>query len=170
MRVNELMIIDVKRCDPADSLNRAAQLMWEVDCGSIPVVDDGSRLVGMLTDRDICMAAYTQGLPLSRMGVRSAMADTVHACGPKDSLETALSIMGAQRVRRLPVVDERGALVGIVSLNDIALAIQRQPRAQDRRALSDALAEALASICAPRPQAPAWSQSEPVDELVGVGS
>ena len=64
MKVGDLMTKDVKACSQHDSLNRAAQLMWENDCGSVPVVDSDSKVVGMLTDRDICMAAYTKGIAL----------------------------------------------------------------------------------------------------------
>src|SRR5260370_37373881 len=61
MKVAELMVGEVTACSPDDALNRAAQIMWENDCGSVPVVDRAARLIAMLTDRDICMAAYTRG-------------------------------------------------------------------------------------------------------------
>ena len=72
-RVREVMTKDVLTCSVSDRLNRAAQLMWESDCGCIPIVEEHGMLVGMLTDRDICMAAYTSGKPLSEISVTSAM-------------------------------------------------------------------------------------------------
>jgi Mg/Co/Ni transporter MgtE len=67
--VRDLMTTAVRSCTTGDNLQRAAQIMWESDCGVVPVVDRDGRLVGMITDRDICMAAYTQGKPLSHIGV-----------------------------------------------------------------------------------------------------
>ena len=73
MKVQEAMTRNVAACGVRDMLNRAAQLMWECDCGSVPVVDEAGNVCGMITDRDICMAAYTQGLPLDQILVRSTM-------------------------------------------------------------------------------------------------
>ena len=71
MKVEQIMNREVKTCRPQDSLNRAAQIMWDEPCGAVPVVDDQHRPVGFLTDRDICMAAYTQGKPLEQLRVES---------------------------------------------------------------------------------------------------
>ena len=110
----------VRACSPDDPLHRAAQLMWDGDCGAVPVVDEAGRLCGIITDRDICMAAYTQGLPLSSIHVADVMSRHVHSCSPEDTLERAIGIMAEAEVRRLPVVGEKGSLRGIVSLADIA--------------------------------------------------
>ena len=69
MKVEQVMNRNVKTCRSSDSLDRAAQLMWENDCGCVPIVDDEGRGVGMVTDRDVCMAAYTQGGPLTHLRV-----------------------------------------------------------------------------------------------------
>lgn len=70
MKVQDIMTADVETCRLDDTLDRPAAIMWERDCGVVPVVDDESRIVGMLTDRDICMAAYTQGRPLPEIRCR----------------------------------------------------------------------------------------------------
>jgi CBS domain-containing protein len=119
-RVRDAMTRSVVTCRADDRLNRAAQLMWEADCGAVPIVDDDGRLIGMLTDRDICMAAYTRGLPLAELSVTSAMSTALHSCKPGDSLRSLMDAMAKHQVRRVPVVDEAGQLVGIVSLADIA--------------------------------------------------
>jgi CBS domain-containing protein len=119
-RVHDAMTRNVVTCRPGDTLNRAAQLMWEADCGAVPIVDDDGKLVGMLTDRDICMAAYTRGLPLGELSVSSAMSTQLHSCRPNDSLRSLLDTMTKHQVRRVPVVEEGGRLVGIVSLADVA--------------------------------------------------
>ena len=121
-RVEHLMTKEVRACRPSDSLNQAAQILWENDIGTLPVVaDDGSnRLVGILTDRDICMAAYTQGGSLSNLSVDFAMARSVKACTPMTTLEEAAHEMAEAQVHRLPVVDGSRQLLGILSLSDLA--------------------------------------------------
>lgn len=119
-RVQDAMTRKVVTCRPGDTLNRAAQLMWDADCGAVPIVDDEGRLLGMLTDRDICMAAYTRGLPLSELSVGATMSTQLHSCRPGDSLRSLMDTMTKHQVRRVPVLDEDGKLVGIVSLADVA--------------------------------------------------
>lgn len=119
LSVREIMTETVACCSPDDPLNAAARQMWEHDCGAVPVVEAG-KLVGMITDRDICMAAYTQGRPLTAIAIREVMARHVHSCRATDTLERAASLMADARVRRLPVVDAEHHLLGIVSLADIA--------------------------------------------------
>ncbi len=144
MRVDQIMSRAPKVCAPAESLNRAAQLMWENDFGCVPVVERDSKLVGVLTDRDICMAAYTRGATLHAMQISSAMSREVFACRPDDDLAAAQKLMAARRVRRLPVLDANRKLVGIISLNDIARAAQSDGTAKPQ------VADTLAAICAPR--------------------
>jgi CBS domain-containing protein len=119
LSVGEIMTDAVVFCLPDEPVNAAARQMWEHDCGAVPVVA-GGKLVGIVTDRDVCMAAYTQGRPLSEIVIKDAMARHVHACRPEDTLERAASLMADARVRRLPVVDAEQRLVGIVSVADIA--------------------------------------------------
>jgi CBS domain-containing protein len=116
------MTKDVHVCRPTDSLNRAAQILWENDLGTLAVVaEDGSnRLVGMLTDRDICMAAYTQGRDLRGLLVDSAMSRDVKACTSITTLEEAAQQLAEAQVRRLPVVDGSRQLLGVLSLADLA--------------------------------------------------
>ncbi len=149
MKVRDLMTSDVKHCGIHDSLNRAAQIMWENDCGCVPVIDEQTRVIGILTDRDICMAAYTQGVTLSGTSVASAMAREVQTCEPGETIAAALKKMKANRVRRLPVIDEDERLIGIISLNDVAREGEREREAKlKKRALKDSeIAQALGAIC-----------------------
>jgi CBS domain-containing protein len=107
-------------CAADQTLNAAAQLMWDHDCGAVPVLDEQRRLVGIITDRDICMATYTQGLPPSAIRIGDIMARHVHTCSAGDSLERAAALMAEAQVRRLPVVDAERRLIGLISLADIA--------------------------------------------------
>lgn len=147
MRVERVMTKDVKSCSPADFLNRAAQLMWEHDCGVLPVVDETGKVVGLITDRDICMAAYTQGKRLEEMPVTGSMSREVWNCHPADSVGEAEERMRLNQVRRLPVVEEDGSLVGILSLNDIAREAARQRGNAQKRVTDTEVGETLAAIC-----------------------
>ncbi len=120
MFVEELMTRDVHTCRLDDSLVEAARIMWDHDCGCVPIVDAEGRAVAVITDRDVCMAAYTQGLPLAAMRVASAASRGVVAAHVGQSVEGAEMLMRKHRVRRLPVVDAMGKPVGVVSMNDVA--------------------------------------------------
>jgi CBS domain-containing protein len=149
MRVEEVMSKSVRTCGPDDSLSEAARLMWEADCGCVPVVKDG-RLVGVLTDRDACMGAYTRGRSLHEVRVRESMSRAVRTCRPSDRVEAALETLREAKVRRLPVVDERCQVVGMFSLSDAARAIASLRTLRARREAGEQLAATLAGICEPR--------------------
>jgi CBS domain-containing protein len=121
MKAKTLMCRDAAACHPDDTMADAARIMWEKDCGVVPVVDDGRRVVGIVTDRDICMAALTQGRMLAGMRVRDAMQAPVHCCTESDTRPQIHALMREYQVRRLPVVDRDGRLLGVVSLNDLAM-------------------------------------------------
>jgi CBS domain-containing protein len=119
MKVAEIMTRCVRHCRMTDSLEHVAKLMWDHDVGALPVLDGRGHTVAMITDRDICMAAYTQGKPLREIPVGVAASDGVHFVRPDDSLETAQAIMKTHRVRRVPVVDAGGNLVGVIAVTDV---------------------------------------------------
>ncbi len=120
MRVSELMTDDVYSCSRDDDLAAAAKKMWDHDCGALPVLGAGGRVVAMITDRDICMAAFTQGKPLSAIPVWRAASQSLRSARPDDSVESAEATMRTFQLHRLPVIDGVGKLVGIISLNDLA--------------------------------------------------
>jgi len=105
MNVSKLMTTSVQACSIHDTLQRAAQIMWESDCGCVPVVDDDERVVGMLTDRDVCMAGYTQGKPYAEIPVSSAMAKQVFGVSENDVVDVAETLMRDKQIRRVPVLD-----------------------------------------------------------------
>jgi CBS domain-containing protein len=145
--IHHLLTTRVVSCSPADSLNRVAQLMWENDIGAIPVVEAHSNVVGMLTDRDIAMAAYLRGRPLAEITVESTMSREVHSLGPSDSPKQAAMMMREKQIRRLPIVDKDGVLVGMLSLNDLAKATESGKAGPIESA---EVSETLRKICAPR--------------------
>lgn len=150
MKVLEIMSEHVATCRPDDSDERAAHLMWEADCGALAVVDEEGRALGVVTDRDVCMCAYTTGRPLADLRVRDCMAWSPFVCKPDDSIERALSTMAEARVRRLPVLDRERHVVGLLSLNDVVRAVGDLPEGGVRRALEHAALDAFAHIGAPR--------------------
>lgn len=153
MQVQQLMTRDLAVCRPDDSLEYAARLMWNRDIGAVVVVDVDGKLAGIVTDRDACMAAFTQGLPLADIHVSSAMAHEVWTCHPTASCSDAEAIMRVHQVRRVPVVDASDRPVGIVALNDLARAARSAPSAAIHQREVEAT---LAAISMPRhpPEAP----------------
>lgn len=150
MDVKRLMRHRVPTCKPDDTLNTAARMMWEEGCGSVPVVDVDFRPVGFLTDRDICMAAYTQGRSLRDISVDTAMARKLVCCEEGDELEHAAQLMRDNCLRRLPVVDGRGVVVGLLSLDDIACESQRNLRGAADHNLTGLIGEVYGRICSAR--------------------
>jgi CBS domain-containing protein len=136
---------NVRTCTPADSLQVPAQIMWEQDCGSVPVIADDGKLVGMITDRDICMAAYLRHQPLHECAVADVMSRPAVASRPSDPVEKAETTMREKRIRRLPVIEADGHLVGILSLNDIILASRHGQRSRDLA--PEAVVSTMAAIC-----------------------
>jgi CBS domain-containing protein len=149
MNVSDLMTSAVKSCGTNDNLQRAAQLMWENDCGIVPVVDGDGRAVGMITDRDICMAAYTHGQPLWQLPVSDAMAKQVHAVRETDPLEVVETLMRRVRVRRVPVLDGDGRIKGILSMNDLARHAHGSVGRKANGLSGDSIVQTLAAICEP---------------------
>jgi len=150
MKVEQLMQRSVQTCRADETLERAAQLMWDHDCGSVPIVDEGGHALGMITDRDVCMAAYTQGKPLAALAVSTAMSRTVECCRPADTVSEAARIMQAAQVRRLPVVADGNLVIGILSLNDIAREAVREATKKSPTITARDVAGTLAAVCAPR--------------------
>jgi len=146
MKVEQVMTRDVKLCHAEDSLNDAARLMWDHACGCVPVVDAADRVVGVLTDRDVCMAAYTRGMPLGDMTVSSAMSRQVFACHMGDALDTAEAIMRVHQVRRLPVLGFEDRIVGILSLSDIAREAERHKGQRLKELSPDAIRQTLVAV------------------------
>jgi CBS domain-containing protein len=161
VKVEQLMTRDVEVCTETDTLNRAAELMWEHDCGFIPVISangDGG-IVGVVTDRDIAMAAYTQGKQLWAIPLGTAIARKVIVCHASDDISRAEALMRDNRVRRLPVLDQNEHLVGILSLNDIVREAHREATMGKRAEVTgEGVTETFASICEPRASHVAASQ------------
>jgi CBS domain-containing protein len=118
-KVSEVMTSDVKVVRPDESVQKAAAIMSEQDVGALPVCD-GTRLKGMITDRDIAMRAVARGRGVDTP-VREVMTEEVIWCSEDDDLQDLLTRMGNDQIRRVPVLDASRNLVGIVALGDLAI-------------------------------------------------
>src|SRR5262249_51154031 len=121
MNVQHTMTSDVQSCGLDTNLAAAAQIMWDTDCGVLPVVNGEGQVLGMITDRDICMACATKNQAPSELTVRDAFSRRNYSCKVSDDVHTVMDIMKREQVRRLPVVDEKGVLQGLISMNDLLL-------------------------------------------------
>ena len=125
MYVNEAMTTDLKTCRPYSSLDDNARLMWDGDCGAIPVVTDDNKPMGVITDRDIAMAAMLNHQPLWEINASTVIqGQNLCCCNQLDTIESCLRKMEQSEVRRMLVTDESGCLAGILSMGD-ALAFTR---------------------------------------------
>lgn len=121
MKVKEIMTVNPKACTTTTNVAEAASFMWDYDCGMLPVLAEGGTVVGLITDRDICIGGATKNRNLSHIAVEEIMTGKVYSCAPEDDVRTALETMQRSKVRRLPVVAPDGTLQGILSINDITL-------------------------------------------------
>ncbi len=121
MKVQEIMTSNPKACTLTTTLSEAAGLMWDEDCGVLPVVAEGGKVVGLITDRDICMAAAIKNRKLSNIAVEEVISGEVHSTTSEADVHTALETMREHKIRRLAVVGDDQTLEGILSMNDIVL-------------------------------------------------
>ena len=147
MIVERIMTRDVACCSPNDTLDRAVRLMADYDCGCIPVVEGGA-ITGILTDRDACMAACNENARLSNIRVGDVMSRHVRTCRATDEIASVERQMQVFKVRRIPVVDEQKRVIGMISLDDLALVADR---GQEKLGFPTAaeVAHTLALICKP---------------------
>jgi CBS domain-containing protein len=111
-------------CNPQHTAIEAAELMQREDVGLVPIVaDDGKKLIGVLTDRDITLKVVAEGRDPRSTAVTEVMATDLVTCLPQESVETIMELMATRQVRRIPIVDRDGSLVGIVAQADVATRI-----------------------------------------------
>jgi CBS domain-containing protein len=122
MKVSDIMTADPAFCFAVDSLTKAASIMWQRDCGAVPVLDAGNSVIGMVTDRDICIAAASSDRKASEIMASELCGAGVVSVTPKDQLKKAVKLMRKNQLRRLPVITDDGQLAGIITLADIVSA------------------------------------------------
>jgi len=121
MKVREVMTNQAAFCSPDTSLSQAAELMWKRKCGFLPVMGEGGNVIGVITDRDISIALGTRNRRPSEVLVQDIMSGRLFTCTADDNVTCALTTMRIEGLRRLPVIDREGALVGVLSIDDLVL-------------------------------------------------
>lgn len=146
MRVKDVMKTDVGFCSAEDNLMKTADIMRRLDCGVVPIVDEERRVVGMLTDRDICLAVAARNRKASDVKCKELInGEAVISCAADDKLEDALRKMRKNQIKRLAAVGEGGELVGILSVADVLPAVRRDKK------LKKKVYATLEKISKPRP-------------------
>ena len=147
MKIEDIMTHDVKFCGPDTNLAAAAEILWRNNCGALPVLDSEGKVLGMVTDRDMCIAMGTRNWRASDLAISDLAIKPVFTCRPDDDVHESLKIMRKYQVRRVPVVDEGGKLSGIVCLNDIVLHAEKAEGGRHGGISYDDIVNALKAIC-----------------------
>jgi CBS domain-containing protein len=147
MRVYSVMKREPRTCTPETDLATAGRTMAQVDCGFLPVIDAGRRVVGLITDRDICLGVTLRDELPSAIRVKDVISGEVYSCTADEEITEALNTMREFGVRRLPVVDMAGRIEGILSLDDIVLESRALGSEQFTGPFYSDIARTLKAIC-----------------------
>lgn len=148
MKVKDLMTAEPKVCTPETTVAEAAHLMWEADCGMLPVVDEG-ELSGVVTDRDMYIALATRDERAAHLRVGAVATRPVISCAPEDDVTDALAAMRHARVRRLPVVGFGNTVLGVLSIDDVLRGV-----GADQSVRGEDVIHTLQAICSHHHAAP----------------
>lgn len=121
MRIKHIMTKEPACCVPSDTAQRAACIMRDEHAGIVPVIEDAQarKLMGVVTDRDLCMNVVAEGRDPGGVTVQQSMTTKVVTCSPNDSVDRATELMRENQIRRIPIVNEQRELVGILAMADI---------------------------------------------------
>jgi CBS domain-containing protein len=119
MKVRDIMVTTPAYCSADTNLAAATEIFWNRNCGMLPIVDAENKVVGVVTDRDICIRLGTQNQRPGEIAVNEVASQKVFSCHPDDDIHTALDIMSRAKVRRLPVINHEGILQGVLSMDDV---------------------------------------------------
>lgn len=147
MHAGQIMSRDVITCDPDDSLAEAVRKMRDHDVGTLLVVDGDERLIGLMTDRDVCFAALASERPLKDIRVKSAMTSHVYSMMDTDRIQDIESVMTTYKIHRVPIVDRENHVLGVVSLSDIAREASRELRERHPDVTDADLVTTLSQVC-----------------------
>ncbi len=145
MKVEKIMTLDIGCCRPNDYLVQAVEIMRQKDCGVVPVIDEDNKIVGMITDRDICFAALTNNKKISQIAVSELSGAKIITCAAHDKVEDVLKKMRKHQLKRLPVIGKNGELIGVLSVSDVLL------NARKDKKLKKKIYSTLEAIFQPRP-------------------
>jgi CBS domain-containing protein len=149
MKVQDVMMGTPATCSLGTNLGTAIEILWNRNCGILPVLNAENQVVGVVTDRDLCIALGTRNRLPGEITVAEVVSGRLFACKPDDEIQTALATMAQEQVRRLPVINAQGGLEGILSMDDVTL--HAEPRVSGKHpALSfDDVAVTMKRLYAP---------------------
>ena len=150
MKVKEIMSAYVTSCGPNATLVAAAGIMRGYNCGTLPVMGAGGKVIGMITDRDICLAVSKKDNDVSRIKVSEVISGKVYACAPTDDVKDALKTMRKKKAPGLPVVNGAGVLKGILSIDDVLLHARKVRSKKSRKLSYKDAARTFQAVCKPR--------------------
>ncbi len=145
MKVKELMTKNVGFCHSGDKLPNAVEIMRQHDCGIVPVVDENEKVVGMITDRDICLAVADADSKISQIKVEKLITTKIISCSADDKIKDALKKMRKNQIKRLVVTGKDGKIVGILSVTDVLVSVRKDKK------LKKKIYKTLEAIFQPRP-------------------
>ncbi|HEY6266488.1 MAG TPA: CBS domain-containing protein, partial [Candidatus Acidoferrum sp.] len=146
MKVKEVMMGTPYYCQLETNLGSATELMWNANCGFLPVGGADGKVIGVITDRDICIALGTRSRLAGDIAVGEVMSGKLYSCAPEDDIHLALQTMKEGKVRRLPVVAQKGSLVGVISMDDILLRTEPMSLGREPELSSDEVVRAYRAI------------------------
>ena len=152
MKVAEAMTKPPAYCGPETNLAAAVEILWNKNCGVLPIVDSSQQLIGVVTDRDMCIALGTRNRLPSEITVKDVTSSKIVACKPDDDLRKALAMIAEAKVRRLPVIDAAGKLQGILSMDDVVLHTQTGAIKRDVELSAEDVVNTLKSVYTPQPR------------------
>jgi CBS domain-containing protein len=150
MKVQDAMMGTPVCCSPDTNLGSAVEMLWERNCGILPIVDAKRKVIGVVTDRDLCVALGTRNRLAGQITVGEVGSGEVHSCRKQDDIHTALQTMANKRVRRLPVVSEEGVLEGILSMDNVVLHTESAGLGRKPELSDEDVVKTLRQIYAPR--------------------
>lgn len=156
MKVKDVMMRTAASCTLETNLGAAVEILWNRNCGILPVVDAQQDVVGVVTDRDICIALGTRNLLPGEIVVSQVTSGKVFDCKPDDDIRTAMATMARAKVRRLPVVNANGKLEGILSMDDIVIHSEARIPGKTPELSHDNVVETLKKVY--RPELPQVAQ------------
>lgn len=151
MKVADVMTKPPAYCSPQTNVAAAVEILWRNNCGILPIVNSQEKVIGLITDRDICVALGTRNQLPSEITVSEVASGKVIACKPDDDLRGALATMAQAKVRRLPVIDAASKLQGILSMDDVVLRTETGTLKRDSELSFEDIVSTLKSVYAPQP-------------------
>ena len=146
MKVRDAMMDRPYYCQPENNLGSATELMWNANCGFLPVQSADGKVIGVITDRDICIALGTRNCPAGGVSVGEVMSGKLYSCEPDDDIHMALQTMRDAKIRRLPVMAQNGALVGVLSMDDILFRAEPRSPGKEPELSSEEVVRTFRSI------------------------